>query len=50
MGEKIGVASKGCKGLLKFKIGKKVVTNVLLDGGFKVNIITKDLKKRLRLP
>jgi hypothetical protein len=24
--------------------------DVSLDGGFKVNIITKDLKKRLRLP
>ncbi len=31
-------------------VGKNIVDDVLLDGGSSVNIITKDLKKKLRLP
>jgi hypothetical protein len=31
-------------------VGKNIVKDVLLDGGSGVNIITKDLKKKLKLP
>jgi hypothetical protein len=32
------------------QIGKNFIEDVLLDGGSKVNIITKELRKKLGLP
>jgi hypothetical protein len=31
-------------------VGKNIIEDVLLDGGFGVNIMTKELQKWLRLP
>jgi hypothetical protein len=36
--------------VIYIKIGGKLIDDVLLDGGFKVNIITKKLKTILGLP
>jgi len=36
--------------IIQVHMGKYIVEDVLLDGGLGVNIITKDLKKKLRLP
>jgi hypothetical protein len=36
--------------IIPIHVGKNLVEDVLLDGGSGVNIITKDLRKTLRLP
>ncbi len=36
--------------IISMHVGKNIVKDVLLDGGSGVNIIIKDLKKKLRLP
>ncbi len=36
--------------IIQVHMGKNIMEDVLLDGGLGVNIITKDLKKKLRLP
>ncbi len=36
--------------VIQVHIGNNIIENVLLDGGFKINIITKQLRLRLGLP
>jgi hypothetical protein len=36
--------------VIQIHIGKTIVNDVLLDGGFRVNIIIEQLKLRLGLP
>jgi len=36
--------------VIQVQIGKKIVKNVLLNGRFNINIITEQLKLKLRLP
>jgi hypothetical protein len=36
--------------VIQVQIGKNTITDMLLDGGFRVNIITKQLRLRLGLP
>ncbi len=36
--------------VIQVQIEKNTIENVLLDGGFKINIITKQLKLKLGLP
>jgi len=36
--------------VVQVQIGKNTIEDVLLDGGFKINIITKQLRSRFGLP
>jgi hypothetical protein len=36
--------------IIKIQIGRNTIDDVLLDGGFKVNIIIEQLRARLGLP
>jgi hypothetical protein len=36
--------------VIQVQVGKNMVEDVLLDGGFKMNIMTKELRKQLKLP
>ncbi len=36
--------------VIQVQIGKKTIEHVLLDGGFRINIITEQLRLRLGLP
>jgi hypothetical protein len=46
----IVVAIDNHMAIIQVQIGKNTIEDVLLDGGFKVNIITKQLRLRLGLP